>query len=109
VAYIAGLVIVGLFFLVLHYYTELKKSQKVLVTAVVLTLIISAIAFNKYQNIQRDSMLNIVLKFNQGSTIMCEDIEVNSKNFTLSIGTYTFIGKKDTKNYAKMIAVSSCN
>ncbi len=107
-AYIAGLVIVGLFFLSLHYYTELTKHQKILVTAIVLTIILSAIGFNKYKNLQRENMLNIVMKFNQGQSIKCDGLDVDNKNYTLSIGTYTFIGKEGTENYSKMISASTC-
>ncbi len=107
-AYIAGLIIVGLFFMTLHYFTELKKSQKVLVTFIVLLVVLSAIGFNKYSTMQREEMLNIVMKFNQGKTIKCDDIDVNNLEYTLSIGTYTFIGKEGTNNYSKMISASTC-
>ena len=106
--YIAGLVIAGLFFLSLHYFTELKKSQKVIVTAVVSAFILSAIAYNSYNASQREKMLNVVTAFNQGKTIKCNDEDVNSKKYTLSIGTYTFIGKENTPIYGQMISASSC-
>jgi hypothetical protein len=49
-AYIAGLVIVGFFFLALHYFTELTKSQKTMITVVILVVVLSAVAFNAYSN-----------------------------------------------------------
>ena len=107
-AYIAGLIIVGFFFLSLHYFTELSKSQKATVTAIVLAIVLSAIAFNAYSASQRDKMLNVVLKFKQSKTVSCNGIDVNNSNYTLSVGTYTFIGKKDTPNYGQMISASSC-
>lgn len=107
-AYIAGLVIVGFFFLSLHYFTELTKSQKVTVTAIALAIVLSAIAFNAYSASQRDKMLNVVLKFKQSKTVECNGIDVNNSNYTLSVGTYTFIGKKNTPNYGQMISASSC-
>ncbi len=106
--YLAGLVIVGLFFLVLHYFTELTKHQKTLVTSIVLVVILSAIAFNAYSNNQREKMLDVVMKFQQNKTVKCGTIDVNNKNYTISIGTYTFIGKKDTPNYGQMISASTC-
>lgn len=108
-AYLAGLVIVGLFFLSLHYFTELNKKQKTLVTAIVLAVVLSAIGFNKYSSLQRENMLNVVMKFNQGKTIKCDNEDVSNKEYTLSIGTYTFIGKEGTPNYGKMISASTCN
>ncbi|WP_294963261.1 hypothetical protein [Sulfurimonas sp.] len=107
-AYIAGLVIVGLFFLSLHYFTELTKSQKTMITAVILVVVLSAIAFNAYSNAQRDKMLKVVMKFKQSKTVKCNSIDVNNSNYTISIGTYTFIGKENTPNYGQMISASSC-
>ncbi len=107
-AYIAGLVIVGFFFFALHYFTELTKHQKTLVTAIALAIVLSAIAFNTYTGTQRENMMNVVMKFNQHKTVSCDGIDVNDKNYTLSIGTYTFIGKENTPNYGRMISASTC-
>jgi hypothetical protein len=74
----------------------------------VLAIILSAIAYNKYSSMQQEAMLEVVLNYNQGKTVKCEGIDVNKDNFTLSIGTYTFIGKKGTKHYARMINASEC-
>ena len=107
-AYIAGLVIVGLLFLALHYFTEIENRQKMIIGSVALAIVVSAIVFNNYSSSQRDKMMNAVLKFNQNKTITCEGVDINNSNYTLSIGTYTFIGKKDTPNYAQMISASKC-
>ena len=107
-AYLAGLVIVGFFFLALHYFTELSKHQKGIITAVVLAIVLSAIAFNAYSSSQRDKMMNVVTKFNQNKTVKCNGTDVNNSNYSLSIGTYTFIGKENTPNYAQMISASEC-
>ncbi|MDA7817265.1 hypothetical protein N9A28_03650 [Sulfurimonas sp.] len=108
-AYIAGLVIVGLFFLSLHYFTELTKQQKILVTASVFSVVILAIAFNTYSSSKRENMLNVVTKFNQGKKVNCDGLEVDNNSYTLSIGTYTFIGKENTDNYGQMISASTCS
>ncbi len=107
-AYIAGLIITGLFFLALHYFTELTKSQKITISATILTIIVAAVAYNKYMAQQREKMLNVVTAFNQGKTIQCAGQEVNADTYTLSIGTYTFIGKENTPIYGQMISASSC-
>jgi len=107
-AYIAGLVIAGLFFLSLHYFTELSKSQKLMISAIVLAVILGAIAFNAYSSSQRDKMLNVVVKFKQSKTVACNGVDVNNSDYTLSVGTYTFIGKKNTPHYGQMISASSC-
>ena len=107
-AYIAGLVLTGLLFLALHYFTELTKSQKITASATLLAIILLAVGYNAYSSAQREQMLNVVLKFKQGHTVKCGAQDVNSSLYTLSIGTYTFIGKKNTPNYAEMISASSC-
>ncbi|PHQ65082.1 MAG: hypothetical protein COB99_06035 [Sulfurimonas sp.] len=107
-AYIAGLVIVGFFFLALHYFTELTRYQKTMITTVILVVVLSAVAFNAYSNSQRDKMLGVVTKFNQSKTVKCNGTEVNNSNYTISIGTYTFIGKENTPNYGQMISASTC-
>jgi len=108
-AYIFGLVIVGIFFLALHYFTEIPRNQKIIVTIVIFSIILSAIAFNKYSSQQREAMLKVVTSFNQGKSVNCNKIEVNKTNYTLSIGTYTFIGKEKTPFYGEMISASECS
>jgi hypothetical protein len=107
-AYLVGIVVVGLLFLTLHYFTEVTSKQKIITTTVVSAVILSAIAFNRYNDAKSQKMLDIVLKFNQNSTIKCDGVDLNSTNFTLSVGTYTFIGKKDTPFYGQMISASKC-
>lgn len=107
-AYLVGLVVVGLFFLVLHYFTELTRKQKTFVTGVALMLVLFALAFNTYADTQRDKMLDVVARFNQNNTVKCGAVDVNNTNFTLSIGTYTFIGKEKTPFSGQMISASKC-
>lgn len=107
-AYIIGFVVVVLFFVALHYLTELNKSQKIITSTIVFLIISAAIAYNTYTDKQRETMLNVVLKYNQNKTVNCNGTDVNNTNYTLSIGTYTFIGMKDTPVYSQMISVSEC-
>ena len=107
-AYLAGLIIAGLFFLSLKYFLELTKKQEIAISIVVLTVILGAIAFNSYSSSQRETMLSVVTKYKQGKTIHCDGVEVNAINYSLSIGTYTFIGKENTPNYTQMVSASSC-
>lgn len=107
-AYLYGLFIVGLLSLVLHYFTELTVKQKTSVLLVIITLVLSAVAYNKHQDTQREKILEIVVKYQQGKTIHCGNRDVNSSLYSLSIGTYTFIGKKNTPHYAEMIDAFTC-
>ncbi|MCD6258193.1 MAG: hypothetical protein J7J31_01195 [Helicobacteraceae bacterium] len=107
-AYIIGLIVVALFFLSLHYFTELTRSQKITISLLTLSIIVAAIAYNSYSAQQRESIMQTVTKFEQNKTVRCEGIDVNSTNFTLSTGTYTFIGKKDSPYYGQMVSASKC-
>lgn len=107
-AYIAGLVVVGFFFLALKYFTELSKKQEIIVSVITLAIILSAVAFNSYSSAQRDTLNSVVAKYKQGKSVTCNGVEVNSTLYSLSIGTYTFIGKENTPNYTQMISASTC-
>jgi preprotein translocase subunit YajC len=107
-AYILGLVIVIILFMVLHYFTELSKKEMFITISIFLFLVFGAIYYNYIQNNQREAMLNVVISFKQGKNVTCHGDTINSKDYTISIGTYTFIGKKNTPNYGRMISVSEC-
>ncbi|DAB30612.1 MAG TPA: hypothetical protein CFH84_03045 [Sulfurimonas sp. UBA12504] len=107
-AYIAGFIIVTIFFAAMHYFTELTKSQKATATAVIFTIILSAIAYNAYTESKQEKMMLVVVKYNQGKTITCNGIDINNTTYSLSIGTYTFIGLENTPNYGQMISASTC-
>ena len=107
-AYILGLIIVIILFVILHYFTELSKKQMLITITIFLSLVLGAIFYNSVQNNKRDAMLNVVTSFKQNKNVTCNGDTINSKLYTLSIGTYTFIGKENTPNYGRMISVSEC-
>jgi len=106
--YIIEFIAIGAFFLTLHYFTELTKIQKISISVAFLVIIIGATIYNGYISKEQEKILNTVLKFKQNKTIICNKIKVDSTNYTLSIGTYTFIGKKGTSRYGEMISASTC-
>jgi len=108
VGYIIAVVFGITLFLGLHYFTELTKNQKISIFIAVLAVVFSAVAYNNYNSMKTKTMMDAVLRFNQNKTIKCDGIDVNNTNFTLSVGTYTFIGKKNTPNYEKMVSASQC-
>ena len=107
-AYIYGFILVAFLFSALQYFTELNQSQKFFIGAVLLVIIFGAIGYNKYNQSQRDKMLGTIVKYKQGKTITCNGVDVNSSIYSLSIGTYTFIGKKNTPHYAEMVSAANC-
>jgi len=108
VAYIISLVVLALIFLAMHYFTELAKLHKITITSLLFVVIYSAIAYNTYSSEQSKKLLNTITKFKQGKTLKCFNKDVNQTHYSLSVGTYTFIGKKETPYYGEMISASEC-
>jgi len=82
--------------------------HKISITTVLFIIIYSAIAYNTYQKEQSQKLLDIVTRYKQGKTITCNGRDVNAATYSLSIGTYTFIGKENTPHYAEMISATDC-
>lgn len=107
-AYLFGILIVSLFFGVMHFFTELKLLQKIQATVVVLLLVGGAIYYNYLQDSKADAIRETILHFNQGHTLKCQGQKISNKTYTLSIGTETFIAKANTKDSGKIFAASGC-
>ncbi len=106
--YILGLLVVILFFAAMHYFTELKTSQKVGATLFFVLIIAGAFYYNHYQNTQRKHIIDITLKFEQKKKIVCDGITIDHNNFTESVGTYTFIGKEGSPHAGRMFSFEQC-
>lgn len=107
--YLVALIVVVLLFLGLHYFTELRHKQKLLATALFASVVLGAALYNSYTDTQREKMLGVIAKFNQGQNIKCNATDINNTNFSLSVGTYTFIGKRDTSYAGQMFSASKCD
>lgn len=107
-AYFAGIVLLILLFIVMHRFTELTIKEKAGVTAVLAVLILGAYLFNKSSEARRHHLETVLLDFTQGKTIMCEGYEVNQTEYSYSSGTQTFLGKKESKSYGRIISLDLC-
>ncbi len=107
-SYILGLVIVALFFIVLHYFTELDGKQKGFVTLFFILLVGGAIAFNEMQDAERAHLAAVELKYSQNKTVVCDGVDVNKNTFSFSVGTHTFIGRENTPHYNRMFSSNQC-
>jgi len=106
--YILGLLVVILFFAAMHYFTELNTRQKAGATLFFVLIIGAALYYNHYQNMKREHITAIALKFEQNKKIVCETVDVNRTNFTESVGTYTFIGKEGSPHAGRMFSFEQC-
>ena len=107
-AYILGLVIVGLFFGVMHFFTELNAKQKMIATLLVLSFVMGALFYNSLQSQKAEQVRDVMLRYNQGKNIKCNDLDVTKINFSLSVGTQTFIGRQESTHAGKMVSASEC-
>lgn len=107
-AYLFGLFIIALFFGVMHFYTELSSKQKLTSTILAFALVMGAILFNAQQSAQAEHVRAVMLSYKQGKSLNCNDLNVSQKNFTLSIGTQTFIGRPEGEHAGKMISARAC-
>ena len=107
-AYLYGLIVVGLFFGVMHFYTELDTRQKMSATVFVLVFVMGAIFYNLLQRQKAEHLRGVILHFNQGKALQCGAVTVSKADFTLSEGTQTFIGKKEGVHAGRMLQASGC-
>ena len=107
-AYLLGLGVVALFFLALHYFTELGFRQKAVVTLVVVAVVGGAVAYNAYSDVQREKIGDVERRYHQGKAIECGGVTVTKETFSYSVGTQTFIGNEGTEHYQQMISAAAC-
>ena len=107
-AYIFGLLIVVIFFSVMHFFTELKAKEKVIATVVVLSFVMGAVFYNALQSAEAEHLRDVMLRYKQGKSLECGTLKVSNKDFTLSIGTQTFLGRKNSKFIGQMVAAKEC-
>ena len=107
-AYLAGIVLLILLFIVLHRFTEITLPQKIGVTSVLAILILGAYLFNKGNEARRHHLENVLLDFTQGKTIVCDNREVHNSEYSYSSGTQTFLGKKESNSYGRIISLDLC-
>jgi len=107
-AYIIGILVVIVFFLAIRYFTEFNFSQQISIAVVIASIVTLAILYNQYVKKEEQLIRDVTLKYKQGKTIKCNAKDVNNSTYSLSIGTYTFIGRKGSANYQEMISASDC-
>lgn len=107
-SYLVGLAIVILFFIVLHYFTELDYKEKITITVVVAAVIGGAYLYNQMNDAKREHIIAMELRYEQGKTISCDGLDVNKSTFSYSVGTQTFIGREGTDNYGLMFDAARC-
>lgn len=107
-AYLSGIVILILLFVVLHRFTEISLQQKIGVVSLLAVLIFGAYWFNHESEKRRLHLESVLLEFNHGNKISCNGLDVNNSEFSYSSGTQTFLGLKEKKTYGRIISLDQC-
>lgn len=107
-AYLFGLILVSILAVVLHFFTELNMKQKGGVVAGLGLLILLAYLFNLESEKRRVHLESVLLEYTHGETILCDGMDVNSAVYSYSSGTQTFLGKKGTSAYGRIISLDQC-
>ena len=106
--YIIGIIVVIIFFLAMRYFTKFDIYQQISIAIVILSIMSVAVMYNEYTKQENEKVLAVTLKYNQGKTLHCSGKDINNTTYSLSIGTYTFIGREGTPNAQEMISASDC-
>lgn len=107
-AYIFGIALLVLLFIVLHFFTEISLKEKLYTTAIFAVLILGAYSYNYLNEQRRLHLEDVLLHFNNGKNISCNEFDVNNTEFSYSSGTQTFLGKKESKMQGRIISLDSC-
>jgi hypothetical protein len=107
-AYIFGIIVLILLFVVLHFFTEIALKEKIGAVVVIGLLVISAYWYNQNSEERRLHLENVLLEFTRGQTITCNTTEVNNSEFSYSSGTQTFLGLKESAMYGRIISLDQC-
>lgn len=95
-------------FVWMHYFTALSTKNKGLITLIV-TLVVANAALINFMNDKEGELASAAqLKFDNNQTLVCGDVNVSMENFTYSVGTQSFIGKKNSPFASKIISAAGC-
>ena len=107
-AYLFGVALLLLLFIVLHFFTEISLKQKITTVSILGALVLGAYLFNLNSENRRLHLEGVLLEFMHDKTIHCNGIDVSNSQFSYSSGTQTFIGLKESKMSGRLISLDTC-
>ena len=106
--YLVWFGIVLVVFVWMHYFTALTFRQKGFVSLILAMIVGNAILYNIMNDLESKHVHAIELKFTNGKTLICNNVKVDNKTFTYSVGTQSFIGNKDSSYPQQIFSASEC-
>jgi len=107
-AYLFGIALLLLLFVVLHFFTEISLKQKLATVSIIGGLVLGAYLYNLNSENRRLHLEGVLLEFMHNKTISCNGLDVNNSQFSYSSGTQTFIGLKESKMSGRLISLDTC-
>ena len=107
-SYLYVVAMIALLYGVMHFFTEMSHRQKLLVAGGLLLVVIAAVAWNRHVDREQAHVRSVILKFNQHQTLECAGVKVNDVNYTLSIGTQSFIAKEGSPHAGRIFYAAGC-
>ena len=102
---IAIIIGVALYFIIKGSFT---KQSKIIVGVLIVILPITIGIYTAVQDNHNKRDIDLIAAFMRGETIECGDIDIKSDKFNFANPTLSFIGKKDTEFYGKIISIKQC-
>lgn len=107
-SYLYIVAVIALLYGVMHFFTEMGHRQKLQVAGGLLLVVVAAVAWNSSVDREQEHVRSVILKFNQHQTLECAGVEVNDGNYTLSIGTQSFIAKEGSPHAGRIFDAAGC-
>ena len=107
-SYLYVAAVIALFYALMHFFTEMGQREKLLAAGLLFAIIAAAVAYNRTVDSEQEHLREVILKFNRHETLECGGVKVNDGNFTLSVGTQSFIAKEGTPHAGQIIHAAGC-
>ena len=105
--FLAVLILLILLFAIIK--SEFSLKNKLIFLFLLTGLIVLAVIYEAKLDEKENKYREIMIAFNQGKSLICENREVNSSYFVLNFGTLSFIGKDDIPEVRDLIiSVEKC-
>lgn len=85
---------------------NIKNRIIISLFSIIIFIIIGIYTFMQDADNKKDA--DIIASFSRGEEIKCGDLIVSQKDFIFISGTLSFVGKKDTDSFGKIIQIDKC-
>lgn len=100
--------IVVLAFVLMHYFTALSGKQKGMISLLLTVVIGNIIIYTILRDLESKHITQMELKFHNGETLQCNHVAITQNEFEYSIGTQSFIGKKESRYADQIFSAGEC-